>query len=149
MERAMTVNVLQPMQGSPLTTARKFVHRLLSAAGLAALVALFLSSAYGAAPSRQRYLICSDGTVFLGERVRMGLGTPPHTWRNVQPGAFPSAFVFQAATVISPSGVVVEDLSWDFSQGVDNSHPLVTCSFVIPIGDLAGYRADFIGYFIP
>ena len=145
----MTVKVLQPMRGTPPTTAGKSVRRLLSTAGLAALVALFMSSAYGADPSRQRLLICSDGTNFVGEQVRMGFGTPPRTWRNVQPGAFPTAFVFQAATVISPSGAVVEDLSWDFSQGVDNSHPLVTCSFVSPIGDLAGYRADFIGYFIP
>ena len=145
----MTGKVLQSMLGVPLPTAGKFVHRLLSAVGLAALVALFMSSAYSAAPSRQRLLVCSDGTNFMGEQVRMGLGTPPHTWRNVQPRAFPTAFVFQAATVTSPSGAVVEDLSWDFSQGVDNSRSLVTCSFVIPIGDLAGYRADFIGYFIP
>lgn len=139
----------QPMWGTPLTTAGKVVHRLLATAGLAALAALFMSSAYSAAPSRQRLLICSDGTNFVGEQVRMGLGTPPRAWRNVQPGAIPTAFVFHAATVISPSGAVIEDFSWDFSQGVDNNHSLVTCSFVIPIGDLAGYRADFIGYFIP
>lgn len=145
----MTVKVLQPMLGAPLPTARKFFHRLLSAASLAALVALFMSSAYSAGPSRQRLLVCSDGTNFMGEQVRGGLGTPPHTWRNIQRGAFPTAFIFQAATVTSPSGAVVEDLSWDFSQGVDNSRSLTTCSFVIPIGDLAGYRADFIGYFVP
>lgn len=136
----------QAMRGTPLTTAGKVVHRLLATA---ALVATFMSSAHGAAPSRERLLICSDGTNFVGAQVRAGHGTPPRTWRNVQPGAFPTAFVFQAAAVVSPSGAVIDDFSWDFSQGVDNNHALVTCSFVIPIGDLAGYRADFIGYFIP
>ena len=101
------------------------------------------------APSRERELTCSDGTTFLGEQVRMGFATPPRTWRNVLPGGDPSAFVFFRAAVIAPDGTVVEDVTWDYSHGVDVHHELVTCSFVIPEGPLTGYRADFEGYFVP
>jgi hypothetical protein len=111
--------------------------------------AVAVTSASADAPSRVRELTCSDGTSFDGEQVRFGLGTPPNTWRNVNQGEFPTAFVFHAAAVISPTGEVVEALTWDHAQGVANNHELVTCSFIIPIGDLEGYRADFIGYYVP
>ena len=113
------------------------------------LVALTCSSVSAQSSVRVRELTCSDGTVFTGEQVRNGFGTPPQTWRNVNPGEFPTAFVFHAAAVTSPDGVVVPDVTWDHSLGVANNHELVTCSFMITIGPFAGYRADFIGYFIP
>lgn len=108
-----------------------------------------VTSASADAPSRVRELTCSDGTIFIGEQVRGGYGTPPNTWRNVNQGEFPTAFVFHTAAVVSPTGEVVEELTWDHAQGVADNHTLVTCSFIIPIGDLTGYRADFIGYFVP
>jgi hypothetical protein len=100
-------------------------------------------------PARERELTCSDGTTFTGEQVRMGFGRPPHTWRNVNPGTFPTAFTFHAAAVTAPDGTVVESVTWDTSDGVDNNHELITCFFIIPIGDLTGYTADFIGFFVP
>lgn len=101
------------------------------------------------APSRVRELTCSDGTTFTGEQVRMGFGTPPRTFRNVAEGENPAAFVFFAASVVAPDGTVVEDVTWDHSQGVAVETELVTCSFIIPIGDLTGYTANFVGYFVP
>jgi len=101
------------------------------------------------APSRVRELTCSDGTTFSGEQVRAGFGTPPRTFRNVVQGEEPAAFTFYAASVIAPDGTVVESLTWDDSQGVDVHHELVTCSFIIPIGDLTGYTATFTGFFVP
>lgn len=102
-----------------------------------------------ASPARERELACSDGTTFTGEQVRQGAGRPPHTWRNVNPGTFPVAFNFHAATVTAPDGAVVESVTWDNAQGVDNNKELVTCSFTIPIGPFAGFTADFVGFFIP
>jgi hypothetical protein len=101
------------------------------------------------APSRVRELTCSDGTAFIGEQVRAGGGTPPRTFRNVTPGEDPAAFTFYAASVIAPDGTVIEELTWDYSQGVDVGQELVTCSFIIPIGDLTGYTATFTGFFVP
>ena len=49
----------------------------------------------------------------------------------------------------APDGTIVEQFSWYSDQGVDQNHELITCSFTIPIGDLTGYSADFIGYFVP
>ena len=120
---------------------------MVSLAGLG----LLLSSSIVTAeqPARVRELTCSDGTVFTGEQVRNGNGLPPHTWRNVNPGEFPVAFDFHAATVTAPDGTIVEQFAWDHSQGVDNNKELITCSFIIPIGPLAGTRADFVGFFIP
>lgn len=123
--------------------------RLALALGAVTVTAVAVSSASALAPSRERELTCSDGTIFIGEQVRFGFGTPPNAWRNVNQSEFPAAFVFHAAAVISPTGEVVQDFTWDHSQGVANNHELVTCSFLIPIGDLIGYRADFIGYFVP
>lgn len=100
-------------------------------------------------PARQRTLDCSNGTVFVGEQVRQGIGNPPPVWRNVDPGASPAAFVYHAATVTAPDSTVVEEATYDHTQGVDNRHELVTCGFIIPIGFLTGYRADFVGYFVP
>jgi hypothetical protein len=100
-------------------------------------------------PSRVRELTCSDGTVFTGEQVRFGGGTPPRTFRNVVPGQDPAAFTFYAASVIAPDGTVVEQATWDHSQGVDVGQDLVTCSFIIPIGTLTGYTAAFTGFFVP
>ncbi len=120
-----------------------------------ALVALVLLAAFGVpaasadAPSRPRTLTCTDGTTFTGEQVRFGFGLPPHTWRNVNPGESPTAFVFHAAAVILPDGTLVDAFSWDNSQGVTLHHDLVTCSFIIPIGDLTGAEATFTGYFVP
>jgi hypothetical protein len=102
-----------------------------------------------AAPARERELTCSDGTVFTGEQVRQGAGRPPHTWRNVTPGEFPAAFTFQASFVTAPDGTVVEEVSFDDTQGVAHNHELVTCSFIIPIGVFEGYTADFVGFFVP
>jgi len=98
---------------------------------------------------RVRDLTCSDGTVFTGEQVRAGNAAPPRTFRNVNPGEEPAAFTFYAASVIAPDGTVVSSLTWDYSQGVDVSRELVTCSFIIPIGDLTGYTATFTGFFVP
>lgn len=100
-------------------------------------------------PSRVRDLTCSDGTTFTGEQVRMGFGTPPRTFRNVTQGEDPAAFVFFAASVVAPDGTVIESVTWDYSQGVDGNNELITCSFIIPIGDLTGYTANFVGYFVP
>jgi hypothetical protein len=119
---------------------------------VAAAVAVLLATAAPVsadAPSRVRELSCSDGTVFTGEQVRTGFGTPPRTFRNVVQGEDPAAFTFYAASVIAPDGTVVEDVTWDHSQGVDASHELVTCSFIIPIGDLTGFTAAFTGFFVP
>ena len=102
-----------------------------------------------ASPARERELTCSDGTVFTGEQVRQGAGRPPHTWRNVTPGAFPAAFTFHASFVTAPDGTVVEEVSFDNTQGIDRNHELVTCSFIIPIGPFTGYTADFVGFFVP
>ena len=124
-------------------------RRLLILIPAVVLLATTFSAVSAEAPARARELTCSDGTVFTGEQVRNGQGTPPNIWRNVNPGEFPVAFVFHAAAVISPDGDVVPELTWDHSQGVDNNRELVTCSFIIPIGELTGYRADFIGYFVP
>ena len=70
-------------------------------------------------------------------------------WLNVNQGEQPVAFSFHAASVTDPDGVVVESVTWDNSDGVEQNHELITCSFVIPIGPLTGYTADFLGYFIP
>jgi hypothetical protein len=98
---------------------------------------------------RVRDLACSDGTVFTGEQVRAGNGAPPRTFRNVIQGEEPVAFTFYEAAVIAPDGTVVERLTWEYSQGVDVNHELVTCSFIIPIGALTGYTATFTGFFVP
>jgi hypothetical protein len=114
-----------------------------------ALVACVTPTAFADAPARVRELTCSDGTTFTGQQVRGGFGLPPHTWRNVSPGADPAAFNFHGATVTAPDGTVVESLTWDNTQGVAVNHELVTCSFIIPEGPLTGYQADFEGYFVP
>jgi hypothetical protein len=98
---------------------------------------------------RERELTCTDGTTFTGEQVRGGFGRPPHTWRNVTPGAFPAAFTFHASFVTAPDGTVEEEVSFDDTQGVAHHHELVTCSFIIPVGPFTGYTADFVGFFVP
>ena len=100
-------------------------------------------------PARERQLTCSDGTVFTGEQVRHGSGRPPSVWRGVTPGGDPVAFVFHAVTVTAPDGTVDEAETWDNTTGVRLNHELTICSFVIPIGPLTGYRADFVGRFVP
>ena len=100
-------------------------------------------------PARERQLTCSDGTIFTGEQVRHGNGRPPSVWRGVTPGSDPVAFVFHAVTVTAPDGTVDEAETWDNTAGVPSTDQLTTCSFVIPIGPLTGYRADFVGYFVP
>lgn len=103
-------------------------------------------------PTRVRTLTCSDGTIFVGEHTRGGIGVGrdrPPMWRNVEPGAHPSAFVFHGVILTRPDGTVDEALSWDQTHGVSNRHEIITCSLIIPVGPLAGYRADFLGYFVP
>ena len=104
-----------------------------------------------ASPARERELTCSDGTVFTGVQVRQGGGRPPHTWRNVTPGEYPAAFTFHASIVRRPppDGTVVEEVSFDNTQGVDHNHELVTCSFIIPIGVFENHTAEFVGFFVP
>ena len=99
-------------------------------------------------PARERELTCTDGTVFVGEQVRMGAGTPPRVWRNVEPGGSPAAYSFHAALVTAPDGTVLESDTWDHAAGVDRQHELVVCSFVIPIGPLTGHTATFEGFFV-
>jgi hypothetical protein len=63
--------------------------------GLTTLVAaplLLATPATAGSPARERELSCSDGTVFVGEQVRMGAGHPARAWRNVDPGGTPAAF---------------------------------------------------------
>jgi hypothetical protein len=100
-------------------------------------------------PARDRVLTCVDGTVFFAEQVRHGSGRPPSVWRGITPGGDPVAFIFRAATLTAPDGTVDEAETWDNTAGVRLNHELTTCSFVIPIGPLTGYRADFVGYFVP
>lgn len=121
-----------------------------AAAALASASCLLPSPAAQAnSPARERELTCSDGTVFVAEQVRHGSGRPPSVWRGVQPDGDPVAFVFHAVTVTAPDGTVDEAETWDNAGGVRQHHGLTTCSFVIPIGPLTGYRADFVGYFVP
>jgi hypothetical protein len=120
--------------------------------GLATLVTaplLVATPALAASPARERELTCSDGTVFVGEQVRLGAGHPPRTWRNVDPGATPAAFTFHATTVTAPDGTVVTSESWDTSLGVAQHQEPVVCGFTIPVGPLAGHTAEFTGFFVP
>ena len=117
---------------------------LLSALASAATIT---TTAFADAPSFVRELTCSDGTTFTGELVRMGQGKAPHTWRNVSPGADPAAYNFHSNTVTAPDGAVV--VSWTDTQGVEQNHELVTCSFIIPQGPLTGYTASYEGFFVP
>jgi hypothetical protein len=110
---------------------------------------LLAPAAQADSPARERELACSDGTVFVGEQVRHGNGRPPSAWRGVTAGGDAVAFVFHAVTVTAPDGTVDEAETWDHSTGVSRHHPPTTCNFVIPIGPLAGYLADFVGYFVP
>ena len=114
-----------------------------------ALVAWLAPAALAGSPARERELTCSDGTVFTGQQVRHGGGRPPHAWRNVTPGAHPTAFSFHSTTITAPDGTVVESEDWDNTQGVERNHELVTCSFIIPVGPFTGYRAEFEGFFVP
>ena len=117
---------------------------------VAAVSCLLLSPAAQAdSPARERELTCSDGTVFIAEQVRLGGGRPPSVWRGTTPGGDPVAFVFHAVTVTAPDGTIDEAETWDNTGGVSVSQELTTCSFVIPMGPLTGYQADFLGYFVP
>lgn len=121
-------------------------------ASLAVVLALVVVAALPAAsfadsPARERELVCSDGSTFVGEQVRHGAGRPPSAWRSVGPGPT-RVFAFHATTITAPDGLVVEALTYDHSAGVDRAHDLVTCGFVIPVGPLAGHRADFTGFFV-
>ena len=106
------------------------------------------SPAHADSPARERELTCANGTVFVGEQVRMGGGYPPHVWRNVDPGGSPPAFSFHAASVVAPDGSVVESETWDNTSGVDRRQDLVVCSFVIPIGPFTNHTAYFEGFFV-
>jgi hypothetical protein len=120
--------------------------------GLTTLVAaplLLATPATAGSPARERELSCSDGTVFVGEQVRMGAGHPARAWRNVDPGGTPAAFTFHATTVTAPDGTVVESESWDTSFGVAQQQEPVVCGFTIPVGPLAGHTAELTGFFVP
>lgn len=49
----------------------------------------------------------------------------------------------------APDGTVVEEATWDHSQGVENNRTLVTCSVIIPIGPFTDHLAEFDGFFVP
>ena len=70
-------------------------------------------------------------------------------WRNVEPGAQPAAFVYFGVILTAPDGAVDESLSWDQTLDVAQHHDLIGCSLFIPVDPLTGYRADFVGYFVP
>lgn len=110
---------------------------------------LFAPAAQAESPARERQLTCSDGTVFTGEQVRHGSGRPPSVWRGVSTDGDRVAFVFRGVTLTAPDGTVDEAESWDNTAGVQQNQDLITCSFVIPVGPLTGYQADFVGYFVP
>jgi hypothetical protein len=117
---------------------------------IASASALLLSpSAQADSPARERELSCSDGTVFTGEQVRNGGGRPPSVWRGVTAGGDRVAFVFRSSTLTAPDGTVDQAESWDNSSGVRQNRELITCGFVIPIGPLTGYEAEFAGFFVP
>ena len=122
---------------------------LMATVALSVTLTLVTTPAVADSPTRERKLTCTDGTVFTGEQVRMGNGSPPRLWLNVVPGGSPTAFSFHAASVTAPDGTVVESETWDHASGVEQSHDLVVCSFVIPIGPLTGHTADFVGFFVP
>ena len=128
---------------------RSILVPALAMAAAVAVAASTAATAFADAPSRPRQLTCSDGTTFTGEQVRFGGGRAPAMWRNVIPGAEPAALNFHATTITAPDGTVVEALTYDNTQGVARNHALVTCSFIIPIGPLAGHRSDFTGFFVP
>ena len=101
---------------------------------------------------RVRTLTCSDETTFDGVQVRKGWGIhPPATWRNVNPGEFPTAFVFLSTTIKDPSGAIVEESSYDHKQGIDINRDLATCWVFIPLGApfYPGHTVYFEGYFVP
>ena len=123
--------------------------RAATLAVVAASSLLLSPAAQAESPARERELSCSDGTVFTGQQVRHGSGRPPSVWRGVTTADDRIAFVFRAVTVTAPDGTVDEGESWDNSAGVALNHELVTCSFVIPVGPLTGYLAEFTGYFVP
>lgn len=132
------------------------VNRLAVMLCAVALVACVASAASAESPARVRTLTCDDGTTFVGKQVRHGGGRPPHTWRNVERGEFPTAFTFHAVTMIAPGpkgevggGPVVPSETWDNAQGVDRNKDLVTCRFVIPEGPLEDHLVIFEGFFVP
>ena len=83
------------------------MKRLIAALLLAVVFVGIGDLAFADSPARERELTCSDGTTFVGEQVRMGLGRPPHAWLGVSAGD-PVLFSFHAASVTAPDGTVVE-----------------------------------------
>lgn len=142
LRRTMAVRLARPVLATK-------APRVAVCAVVAASMLLLSPAARADSPARDRELACSDGTVFTGEQVRHGSGRPPSVWRGVTPGGEPVAFVFHAVTLTAPDGTVDEAESWDNTAGVSLNHELTTCSFVIPVGPLTGYAADFVGYFVP
>jgi hypothetical protein len=127
----------------------KIIRRLAVVLSAVALLASTTLPTLAESPARVRTLTCSDGTIFNAEQVRHGRGRPPHTWRNVERGEFPTAFTFHAVTMVDPQGNVVPSETWDNTQGVERNQDLVTCSFEIPVGPLAGNVVTFEGFFVP
>jgi hypothetical protein len=122
---------------------------MLMRTGAVVLASIVIGAPASAAdPARERELTCSDGTVFVGQQVRMGAGIPPRVWRNVDPDGIPVAYTFHAASVTAPDGTVLESETWDHAAGVERQHDLVECSFVIPVGPLTGHTASFEGFFV-
>jgi hypothetical protein len=124
------------------------MNKLVRTTSLALASIALATPASADSPARERELTCSEGTVFVGEQVRMGAGPPPRVWRNVDPGGEPTAFSFHAARVTAPDGTVLESETWDHAAGVGRHHEAVVCSFVIPVGPLAGHLASFEGFFL-
>jgi hypothetical protein len=120
---------------------------ILAIASVSSLV--LTTAAQAESPARERDLTCSDGTVFTGEQVRHGSGRPPSVWRGVAAEGDRVSFVFRAVTLTAPDGTVDEAESWDNTAGVQQDDDLITCGFLIPVGPLTGYQADFVGFFVP
>ena len=101
---------------TPVTRIRPMKRLTLVVPALALLLVAALPVAAGAPSPAHVELTCSDGTIFTGEQVRTGFGTPPRTFRNVNPGEDPVAFAFFEASVVAPDGTVVEDIAWEHSR---------------------------------
>ena len=80
------------------------MKNLMAIVALSVTLTLVTTPAVADSPARERELTCTDGTVFMGEQVRMGNGSPPRLWLNVVPGGSPTAFSFHAASVTASDG---------------------------------------------
>lgn len=96
---------------------------------------------------REMTCVAEDGTTttFTGQQVRQG--ATPNMWRSLS-GTDPAGFNLHGVTIVDPdTGAVVQ--SFGNTQGVDRNLDLVTCSFIISTGPLAGLLVNFEGFFVP